>query len=185
MSGIICMMNTLSFIKTLLIQPRYAMIAAISSVGFGLLHYFLSLSLLNQHLDLVFGSMPIYIITSLVLSCLVAILAGINVSAAIFRLKSNAGMKRTGSSFLSGIFAVYTPGCPACMTPIAVVFGTVGGLLALPLQGLELKFISIGALLFSIYWISRKMNTCTTKSNSVEKCNCAKLPQDAKTSNSI
>jgi len=36
-----------------------------------------------------------------------------------------------------------------------IILGAVGGLSLFPMQGLELKFISVGVLIFSIYWITR------------------------------
>lgn len=139
-------------------QPRYAMIAAISSLGFGLLHYFLSLSLLQNHFGVVANEMPLYIGISLTLSVIVAVLAGVNTSLIVYRFKGSVGIniKKSGGSTVAGsAFAVFTPGCPACTTPLAVMLAAIGGLAVFPLQGLELKLISVTALMFSTYWITR------------------------------
>ena len=139
-------------------QKRYAVIAVVSSIGFGILHYFLSLSLLQTHIDTVAEAMPIYLGASLSLSVIVAALAGINISLIAYKFKQSkmVSIKKSGSSsILTSAFSVFTPGCPACTTPIAVLLGTVGGIALLPLQGLELKLISVGALVFAMYWITR------------------------------
>ena len=151
-------MNKLNTISMILKQRRYAMTAVVASVGFGLLHYFLSLSLLQTHFGAVAEAMPIYIGTSLALSVAVAGLAGVNIALIVYKIKGTAGIniKKSGSSTVAGsAFAAFTPGCPACTTPLAVVLGAVGGLAIFPLQGLELKLVSVAALVFSMYWISR------------------------------
>lgn len=133
------------------------MIAVLSGLGFGVLHYFLSLSLLQNHFAVLANLMPLYLGASLMLSAIVAGLAGANISLIVYRIKgTKINIKKSGSSTVAGsAFAAFTPGCPACTTPLAVVLGAVGGLAIFPLQGLELKIISVAALLFSIYWISR------------------------------
>lgn len=138
-------------------QPKYAMIAAISSLGFGLLHYFLSLSLLQNHFGVVANEMPLYIGASISLSVAVAVLAGVNISLIVYKFKgSEINIKKSGGSTAVGsAFAIFTPGCPACTTPLAVILAAVGGLAIFPLQGLELKLISVTALIFSTYWITR------------------------------
>ena len=62
------------------------------------------------------------------------------------------------SAFLGGALTAFTPGCPACTTSLTAILGIVGGLAIFPLQGLELKFISIIALAFSIWWAMRNIN---------------------------
>ena len=63
------------------------------------------------------------------------------------------------SAFLGGTLTAFTPGCPACTTSLTAVLGVVGGLAIFPLQGIELKFISIAALAFSIWWAMRNINS--------------------------
>jgi hypothetical protein len=165
------MKQTISKIVTVVRQPTYAMITAVASLGFGLLHYVLSMSLLQSHFATVFEAMPAYLVASLGLSVAVAILAGLNVSLIVFKIKGSklVNMKKSGgSTALGSAFAVFTPGCPACTTPLVVALAAVGGLAAFPLQGLELKLISVGALLFAIYWISRGLqqpSCCSMKEN--------------------
>ena len=168
------MNQKLTLIASILRQPRYAIIAVLSSIGFGILHYFLSMSLLQEHILTVATAMPVYLGVSLSLSALVAALAGINIALIVYKIKgSREGLKKSGSSTAaSSALAAFTPGCPACTTPLAVILGTVGGLAALPFQGLELKLISVAALTFSMYWILRglqKSSCCTTSSSNVSE----------------
>lgn len=139
-------------------QPPYAALASLASIAFGMLHYFLSMSFLQDHFAVVAKEMPLYLGTSLSLSALVAVLAGINVSLIVFKIKRTRTInlkKAGGSTLFGGTFAAFTPGCPACTTPLAVLLGTVGGLAIFPLQGLEIKLLSIAILSFSIYWITK------------------------------
>jgi hypothetical protein len=75
--------------------------------------------------------------------------------------------KGGSSAIFGGALAAFTPGCPACTTSLTAVLGIVGGLAIFPLQGLELKFVSIGALSFSIWWAMRNINkaSCCTMEN--------------------
>jgi len=151
-------MNKLNMITMILKQRRYAMIAFLTSLGFGLIHYLLSMSMLQSHFNVVAEAMPLYLGVSLSLSTIIAALAGVNISLLVYKIKGATGtnLKKSGGSTVAGsAFAVFTPGCPACTTPLIVILGAVGGLAVFPLQGLELKIISVVALLFSIYWVSR------------------------------
>jgi hypothetical protein len=77
----------------------------------------------------------------------------------IKRMKMMNSVKSNSSAVLGGAFAAFTPGCPACTAPLAVILGAVGGLSLFPMQGLELKFISVGVLIFSIWWITRGLQS--------------------------
>lgn len=152
------MNQKLTTIAMILKQPRYAVIAVLASSGFGLLHYFLAFSLLQDHFSVIADAMPLYLGTSLALSVIVAGLAGVNTSLIVYKIKGsrNINLKKSGGSTVVGsAFAVFTPGCPACTTPLVVILGAVGGLAIFPLLGLELKLISIAALAFATFWITR------------------------------
>ena len=163
------MNEKLHTIALVLKNRNYAMIATLTSLGLGGLYYFLTLSLLQNHLQAELLISPAYIVASIALTAAIAVLAGINVSLIIFKIKrpNLLNYKKSGSSAAFGsALAAFTPGCPACTTPLAVILGTVGGLAVFPMQGLELKLISIGALLFSIFWITRSMtrpSCCSTR----------------------
>ena len=96
---------------------------------------------------------------------------GINIALVVYNIKTQKTMnlKKGGSSAIfGGALTAFTPGCPACTTSLTAVLGIVGGLAIFPLQGLELKFISIAALSFSIWWAMRSINKascCTMESN--------------------
>jgi len=65
-------------------------------------------------------------------------------------------VKSNSSALLGGVFAGFTPGCTA---PLAIILGAVGWLSLFPMQELELKFISVGVLILSIFWIARDLQS--------------------------
>ena len=137
---------------------KYAAIAIVSASVLGIIYYFLTMSLLPTHFDTVINLSPYYITTSIGLTVVISALAGINfamIAYKIKRMKMMNSVKSNSSTVLGGAFAAFTPGCPACTAPLAVILGAVGGLSLFPMQGLELKFISVGVLIFSVYWITR------------------------------
>ncbi|MBL7015865.1 MAG: hypothetical protein ISR79_05800, partial [Nitrosopumilus sp.] len=96
------------------------------------------------------------------LTITISALAGVNFAMMAFkikRMKMMNSVKSNSSAVLGGAFAAFTPGCPACTAPLAVILGAVGGLSLFPMQGLELKFISVGVLIFSIWWIARGLQS--------------------------
>ena len=139
-------------------MKRYALIAIVSAVGLGIFYYFLTMSMLPTHFDVAIELTPSYIITSIGLTIAISALAGINFAMMAYKIKRMRMMnsvKTNSSAILGGAFAAFTPGCPACTAPLAVILGAIGGLSLFPMQGLELKFISVGVLIFSVYRIAR------------------------------
>ncbi len=141
---------------------RYASIAILSGTGLGIIYYYLTMSMLPTHFDAAIDLAPSYIITSIGLTIVISALAGINFAMMAFkmkRMKMMNSVKSNSSAVLGGAFAAFTPGCPACTAPLAVILGAIGGLSLFPMQGLELKFISVGVLVFSIWWIARGLQS--------------------------
>jgi len=150
----------ISTVMMVLKQPWYGLIAIVTSIGLGLLYYYSSISLV-QISDAVEMLGPAYLVASFSLTFIVAILAGVNVSLAVFKIKGSTlfNLKKSSSSSAFGsTLTAFTPGCPACTTPLTTVLAAVGGLAIFPLLGLEFKILSVGALIISIYWITRKLN---------------------------
>lgn len=134
---------------------RYAAIAVSSGAGLGAIYYVLTMSMLPQHAAVL---EPWFVAASVGLTAAVSGLAGVNFALVAYKI-ARARMARSAgsdsSAILGGAFAAFTPGCPACTAPLAVVLGAVGGLSIFPLQGLELKALSAGVLAVSVYWVSR------------------------------
>lgn len=151
-------------IKDILKQRTFGMVGIISGITLGVLYYFLTLEMALTHLSAEIELLPLYMTASIGLTGIVAILAGINIALVAYNIKTqrNKNMKKSGTSaVLGGALTAFTPGCPACTTSLSAVLGVVGGLAIFPLQGLELKIISVGALIFSIWWAMRNINNTT------------------------
>ena len=157
-------------IKDILRQRKFGMIGVISGVSLGTLYYFLTLEMGLEHMATEIELLPMYMAASITLTAVVAILAGINIALVVYNIKTQRmNLQKGGSSAIfGGALAAFTPGCPACTTSLTAVLGIVGGLAIFPLQGMELKFVSIAALSFSIWWAMRNINKascCTMESN--------------------
>ena len=154
--------SKLQIISNVLSTKRYSTIAIISGLGLGIIYYFLTMSLLPIHFDVANNLYPNYIPISITLTIVISALGGINFAMMAFRIKRMNMMnsvKSNSSAMFGGMFAAFTPGCPACTAPLAVILGAVGGLSLFPMQGLELKFISVGVLILSIFWIARGLQS--------------------------
>ena len=152
------MQTKIELISNVLRIKKYAIIGIISGVSLGIIYYFLTMSMLPTHFDAAVELAPHYILTSIGLTIAISTLAGINFAMMGYKMnqiKKMNSVKSNSSAIFGGIFAAFTPGCPACTAPLAVILGAVGGLSLFPMQGLELKFISVGVLIFSIYWIKK------------------------------
>ena len=161
------MQTKIQLISDVLRMRKYATIGIISGISSGIIYYFLTMAMLPTHFDAAVKLAPHYIITSIGLTVGISTLAGINFAMMAYKMnqmkkmnsvKSNS-VKTNSSAIFGGVFAAFTPGCPACTAPLAVILGAVGGLSLFPMQGLELKFISVGVLIFSIYWIARGLQS--------------------------
>ena len=156
------MQTKIQLISDVLRMRKYAMIGIISGVGLGIIYYFLTMSMLPTHFDVEVELAPHYILISIGLTIVISTLAGINFAMMGYKMnqmKKMNSVKTNSSAIFGGVFAAFTPGCPACTAPLAVILGAVGGLSLFPMQGLELKFISVGVLIFSIYWITRGLQS--------------------------
>ena len=152
------MQTKIELISNVLKIKKYAIIGIISGISLGIIYYFLTMSMLPTHFDAAVELAPHYILTSIGLTISISTLAGINFAMMAYKMnqiKKMNSVKSNSSAIFGGIFAAFTPGCPACTAPLAVILGAVGGLSLFPMQGLELKFISVGVLIFSIYWITK------------------------------
>jgi len=156
------MVTKFQLISNVLTMKKYAKIGIVSGVGLGIIYYYLTMSMLPTHFDAAVQLAPHYIITSIGLTIVISTLAGINFAMMAYKMnqiKKMNSVKTNSTAIFGGVFAAFTPGCPACTAPLAVILGAVGGLSLFPMQGLELKFISVGVLIFSIYWIARGLQS--------------------------
>lgn len=99
-----------------------------------------------------------------VLLILTAILTGLNISLLTKKLKD---LKKQGSLKLavggSTIIAIVSSGCASCGLPVLALLGLSGSVAYLPLRGMELSYISVIILSWSLYLLMRQ--------NKIDKCN--------------
>ena len=145
----------LQIIANVLKIRKYACVAAVSAAGLGAVYYVTTMFMFPTHLAV--SDIQHSVIIAILLMITTAILGGLNVALVAFKIKRNRMMNPASNTgaVLGGALSAFTPGCPACTAPLAVILGAVGGLAVFPMQGMELKLVSIGVLLFSIYWITR------------------------------
>lgn len=92
-----------------------------------------------------------------------AILTGLNISflsQKIKSLKSQGNLKLTVGG--GSILGVISSGCAACGLPILAILGLGGSLAFLPLRGMELSYISVIILSYSLYLLVKPIpiNNC-------------------------
>ena len=125
------MQTKIQLISNVLTMKKYAMIGIISGFGLGIIYYFLTMSMLPTHFDVEVELAPHYILTSIGLTIVISTLAGINFAMMGYKMsqmKKMNSVKTNSSAIFGGVFAAFTPGCPACTAPLAVILGAVGGL---------------------------------------------------------
>ena len=111
-------------VKDILRQKSFGSIAVISGVLLGLAYYFLTLSSAATHFQIDMVVSPEYIVASIGLTLLVAILGGINIALVVYNIKTQKTMnlKKGGSSAIfGGALTAFTPGCPACTTSLSAI----------------------------------------------------------------
>ncbi len=80
---------------------------------------------------------------------IVGVLTGINVALIVARAVRVRGAGTVGLGSLLGLTLT---GCPSCATGILPLLGLTAGVGFLPFGGIELSILSIGILLFALYW---------------------------------
>lgn len=149
----------LAALRSVIAQPFYALLVIAIATVLGLLYHYLTLAAIPSSVSDVVGLT--YLVASFTLTFVTAALAAISISLLIFRLNTRGlvRIRLTGTSTAFGSTLVaFTPGCPACVTPLTIALGAVGGIIVLPLLGLEFKMISVAALVFSLYWTLGKVD---------------------------
>jgi hypothetical protein len=91
-----------------------------------------------------------YNIASLLLTGLMAVFFGIATSLFLLVLRKKKHLATSGSTLTGTLVGIISAGCPVCGAWILPLLGIAGSLAAFPLQGLEIKLISLFLLGWSI-----------------------------------
>ncbi len=149
--------NTKKSMKILLENKFYLFLAVIIALGSGYLLYLLSNASMLFYMD-----SPFFIISSLGMSLLISIFFGIDISLIIykFNISRKIGLKENSQSILGIIGGTLGSGCPICGATLLGLLGVSGGLAVLPFNGLGLKALSLGLVLFATYKVSESIFNC-------------------------
>jgi hypothetical protein len=134
----------------------------------GSLFFFVSFYFTN--LDLIIGNMGLfYAATLIVFQTILSILFGINFSLLLYKFDmiSTIDTKDAGCITFGSIIAIIVSGCPLCGVTLASYLGIASLFSILPSFGLELKFVGIVVLLYSINVLIDGLDKCeyTVKNN--------------------
>lgn len=97
--------------------------------------------------------------TSLVLTTLVSLGVGLNVTLLVFRLVEQAALGAESAGSFGGMaVAVVAPACPACATALFASAGATSLFALLPFKGTEIKVFAVLLLAASALWISTQVD---------------------------
>ena len=162
-------MKLLQIFLPILKRKKYAIIALASAILMAALSYYLTIVNVAFHSFSILLQMDGWIFTtaSFGLSLLISILFGIYIALLIFRrdlIKESKNPKAVISGVGGTVASILASGCPTCGAPLFAFFGAPLALMSLPLQGLEIKILSVLLMLLSIYLLANSIN---------KKLNCA------------
>lgn len=98
--------------------------------------------------------------TSIILTVLISLLFGLVVAFSIWQNKNKdpQNAAHLGNGLISGFLGAVSSGCPTCGAFLVSLLGIGGGLAAFPFQGLEIKVISLGLLVFAVFSLAKAIS---------------------------
>ena len=93
---------------------------------------------------------------------ILSILFGVNITLLWHKLSfaKQLSAKEYGSTATGSVLGILVSGCPVCGITVASYLGIASVFTFFPFFGLELKFIGILLLLYSINYLSKTLYTC-------------------------
>lgn len=161
------MKNILKSLKIIFKDSFYLWLAIYASVATGYVSYWLfyRTTTIPTFLENIkngdFGTDSYaYGITYIITTLLIIILSGVSVACAVWLFRhSKLGKGKSVGANIGGLTAaMFGMGCPVCGAFLLSLVGVAGGLTVFPLQGLELKFLSLGLLVGSTAYGAGKVN---------------------------
>jgi hypothetical protein len=151
-------------LKTLFSDVTYSLLALSLSINLALFYYLVFLQ--TTTLTVFFlSNNAFYNWTAILLTLVNSLFFGIAVSLTILAWKKRKMLASasTGNSLLGAVFGVISTSCPVCGSVLLPVLGIAGSLAAFPLQGLEIKALSIFLLALAINESSKTVaGICST-----------------------
>ncbi|MBI2019212.1 hypothetical protein HYS95_00905 [Candidatus Daviesbacteria bacterium] len=142
-------------LKIILRKPFYKYVALFTTVVFSLISYWLfyQTTSIQRFLE---NSTLLYSIIYFAATIIIIFLSGISVSAVVWLFNHSVlSQTKNMTANLGGLVAsAFSMGCPVCGAFLLSAIGVAGGLSVFPLQGLELKILSLvllgGSLFYSL-----------------------------------
>jgi len=104
-----------------------------------------------------------FTVFSAITTVLLAILFGVTITLTIHLLRRAKTIQSNTSTLLGSVAGIFGIGCAACggalLTAFLSIFGATSLITLLPLHGQEFSLLAIGLLLYSIYTLTKKLNT--------------------------
>lgn len=102
---------------------------------------------------------PLYFWPYTILTVAAIVLFGVNAILLVYRWRiwGPPRLRAQGGSGLGSVVGVAASACPVCGSALLAAVGISGGLAAFPLQGLELKALSVGLLAFPVWLTARDL----------------------------
>ncbi len=138
-------------------QRNYLLLSvSISILTFALLHFLTLVSTAGYSMTtFVLMNGFVYSTTAFILNGAIAAGVGLYVSLVVVAFRS---IKACSVGVCGATAGIFSAGCPMCGSAVLAVFGAPLGLFLLPLKGLELKIISFGLILLSVFLLSKNLN---------------------------
>lgn len=143
--------NLKKSLKSVFKNPIYIVLATSLGLNFLALDYIL-FSKATTFRVFIAQNVAFYNWASLILSIVIAVLFGISITMLIYILKKRKkeAKESAPTSLLGTVFGAIASGCPVCGAWLLPLLGVAGSLAVFPLQGLEIKVLAIGLLIYSI-----------------------------------
>lgn len=143
-------------------RKKYAIIAIVATVLLEALSYYLTIANVAFKSIYVLIEMDgvFYTMASLLLSFAISLFFGVYLALIVFRhdmIKEEKSIKHAFTGVGGTIANVIVSGCATCGAPFLALFGAPLGLMALPLQGMEIKILSFILLIVSLHLLTQHL----------------------------
>lgn len=155
-------------IKSVLGIRKYLILTIIFSIVLFIVYWILTFMFTYKYSPAVYAQMngTGFLIFSLVLNLILALLTAVNISVVIYKLNVRKTLSKTSvgkqgtASFGGTVAGVVSSGCPTCGALLPGLIGSSLGLGLLPFKGLEIKLLGIGILTLALYAGTKKIDKC-------------------------
>lgn len=161
----------MKYLKTILKNPYYLIIAIDGSLGLAILYWWLlaQTTTLAKFFETVKGE-PIYLYLYVASTIAAVIIFGFNLAVAVylFHLRSAKNSRTQSINAAGAVVGAFGSACPVCGAFLLSLVGVSGGLAIFPMKGLEFKFLSLALIVLALYFSLEKLPKL--ESSKIEGC---------------